>query len=296
MGSIYNHYCKAKPLAFYALNLTYFEMERHTHPRCELMYVESGSCTVHVQSSTYLLEERQFIFLDADVEHELHISKEQRCAILNLEFSCTMDDGIDISPLWEKSILWKHLLSKKAPYFIGVDSYQLGYGLKDLISELNRSGVQNQYLLELQFLRLLLELARCVEDPPLKSGIVYVRKAEQYIRDHYASEISVADVVHSVQISYSYLQTLFSQYHHCGIQTYINRLRIEKAVFLLENSSMNAMDIGFFVGFNSRQHFSYTFAKQMGVTPGQYKKLHRKKISVISKKEQSFSQNQLDML
>lgn len=282
--SLYQNHCHwAIPEAYYALDLSFFEMEPHTHDRCELMYVEDGEGTVYVQDTAWPLHTHEFIFLDAGIEHKLDIRNGQRCSILNVEFSVSRQaKQIDLSPLFTQSTLWNQFIAKKKPFFVGPDSYQLGYALKDLITELNRTQHEDHYLLQLQFLRLMIELARCVETAPITAGIHYIRKAEQFIQAHFTEDITVASVVERVKISYSYLQILFSKYHHCGIQTYINNLRIDKAAFLLENSSMKVTDISFFVGFNSRQHFLYTFSKRMQMSPGRYRKLHCKHLSVQS--------------
>ena len=74
--------------AFYALNLPEYSMRPHGHPHCEIMYVTKGSCLIHVNNHEFRLKERQFIFLTADILHQLSISEGTPCSILNLEFSC----------------------------------------------------------------------------------------------------------------------------------------------------------------------------------------------------------------
>ena len=53
-----------RPTVYYALNLDHFDMEPHTHSRCEIMYVVSGSCTIRLAEETVTLKSRQFILLD----------------------------------------------------------------------------------------------------------------------------------------------------------------------------------------------------------------------------------------
>ncbi|MGI5958327.1 MAG: AraC family transcriptional regulator [Massiliimalia sp.] len=293
----------ARPQVYYALNLDHFVMEPHSHSRCEIMYVVSGSCTIRLPKESVVLKSRQFIFLDQDTPHELSIEKGTLCSLLNLEFECSPDImGVNLLQLREKDMLFRQFLEDPCPYRVCYDHYQTGYALKDLITELNRSQTQWDYLLEIQFTRLLLDLARCAAEKSSQSGIRYLKKAEQFIEEHLSEELDVAQVAKAAQINHTYLQTLFSKHHHCGISTYINNLRIDKAAFLLENSSMSVMDIGFYVGFNSRQHFGYTFHKRMGMSPNQYRKLHRKTMDVdthgaqifLSEKEQKRAVNLLE--
>ena len=72
--------------AFYALSLTEYDMHAHAHASCEIMYVTKGNCHIYVNHEAHCLEERQFIFLDAEVPHRLWIPKGSPCSLLNLEF------------------------------------------------------------------------------------------------------------------------------------------------------------------------------------------------------------------
>ena len=47
---------------------------------------------------------------------------------------------------------------------------------------------------------------------------------------------------------------------------------IEKAKILLETSSLPIPDIAVSVGFNNRQHFTYTFLKLVGCSPALFRK------------------------
>ncbi len=67
---------------------------------------------------------------------------------------------------------------------------------------------------------------------------------------------------------------------------YINNQRLERAQFLLKNSSMNIVDIAFEAGFNSRQHFGYTFQKKYRLSPKQYRKLKGQNIAADTGKWQ----------
>ena len=73
-------------------------------------------------------------------------------------------------------------------------------------------------------------------------------------------------------LNQAYLQTLFSTHFGCGVMAYANRLRIEKACFLLKNSELSITDIACETGYNSRQQFGYSFHRQMGKSPQQYRK------------------------
>lgn len=86
-----------------------------------------------------------------------------------------------------------------------------------------------------------------------------------------------------------YPWTLESMAHHCNLgrsrfahyckritnmtaAEYLNHCRVEKAqALLLQNPSMNMLDVAMACGFDSSQYFATVFKKKTGVTPSQYR-------------------------
>lgn len=64
------------------------------------------------------------------------------------------------------------------------------------------------------------------------------------------------------------------------MQTYVkNNQRGIRQMIKLHNSSFGITDIAFASGYNSRQHFSYTFEKFYGLTPSAYRGLHARNMT-----------------
>lgn len=270
----------AKPEAFYALNLTEFQMSTHTHNRCEIMYVVLGSCVVSVKDEMFNLKQNQFIFIDQNVPHCLYIKSKSPCTILNLEFSCRPEkSGIDLNELWDNCEAYRRFVENKEDFLVLNDNGKVEYALKDLISELEKENVSDQFLLRILFFRIFIELTRASALDGHYMGILHLKKAQKYISQHIYEDLSVEMIAAKVGINHTYLQTLFSKQFQCGIITYVNRIRMEHATFLLNNSSMNITDIAFHLGFNSRQHFGYTFEKFYKMSPQQYRKLKGQNIT-----------------
>lgn len=261
-------------MAYYALYLDQFQMEMHRHHQCEIMYVVSGCCTIVTSAGRSQLKERQFIFLDADIAHQLLIEEKQSCSLLNLEFRCREDiGGYSIWEIKENSSNFRMFLADKKNICILEDTEGVCYALKDFINFLERDRNRDAYMGKLLFHRMILELANCRESQKNSGGQVYLKKAKEYIHRHMDEEIYVEDIAKECGINHSYLQMLFSRSEHCGINSYINGMRMEKSSFLLKNSQMPITDIAFEVGYNSRQHFGYVFQKYFEMSPQKYRKL-----------------------
>ena len=98
-----------------------------------------------------------------------------------------------------------------------------------------------------------------------------LKKAKAYINDNYNKDITIKSIASYLYISDYYLCHLFKKNLNYTVNDYITRVRIEKSVELMDNREMNIKDIMYKVGFNSQSHFTKTFKKILGVTPGVYR-------------------------
>ena len=282
--------------SFYALSIIQYKMKFHTHQRYEIMYVTKGSCCVSINSTDYHLSAHEFIFIAKNVSHNLTVHKNSPCSILNIEFDFqNQASSIPLDHLLTASDSFRSFFnSSYTDYIIGTDSYDLGCAFKDLLLHLEkRSSLMdmkkkcdvdlkdNIALIRLGFFRVLIELSRCImSNNNRPSGILYTRKACNYIDEHLADTLHISEIADFVGISRSYLCALFTQYHNCTINDYINSHRIEKAKFLLKSSNLSVTDIAFFCGYNSRQHFRSTFCKYVEMNPKEYRFLKQNSVNV----------------
>lgn len=266
--------------AYYALELDFFTMEMHRHDRYEIMYMVKGQCQIETAKEVITLKDRSFIFLNRNIAHRLIIEKGTKCTLLNYEFGyVNYETKLDQVILEQNIPALRTIFGQGMDYFILSDHGKMEYALKDLIDELEQEE-KDDYLLALLFQRMLIELVRSEQRKTGAGGITHLRKGEGYIKRNLTEEIGVSEVAAHVGLNKSYLQVLFQQHYGCGIKTYINNQRIEKATFLLKNTNLPIIDIAVECGYNSRQHFAYTFAKRQQMSPQKYRKLNSQTIIV----------------
>lgn len=99
-----------------------------------------------------------------------------------------------------------------------------------------------------------------------------LRNARDYIENNYYNKITIDDICESIYVSKYYLCHLFKENLNLTINDYIVRFRIEKSIELMKKKELDINSIMIKVGFSSQSHFTRTFKKIMGVTPGSYKK------------------------
>ena len=99
-----------------------------------------------------------------------------------------------------------------------------------------------------------------------------ILKAKEYIDRKYASEdMSLHTVASYVGISPNHLSAVFSQETGETFIEYLTKVRIEKAKYLLKNTAMKSADIANETGFNDPHYFSFSFKKNTGVSPREFR-------------------------
>lgn len=98
-----------------------------------------------------------------------------------------------------------------------------------------------------------------------------LNKALLYIRENYASKISVEDVAKKLLISTRTLSRLFLSETGKSFSEHLTEYRIKMAVHMIQSTSYKTVDIAALVGYNSMQNFYKAFKKITGHNPTYYK-------------------------
>jgi AraC family transcriptional regulator len=94
-----------------------------------------------------------------------------------------------------------------------------------------------------------------------------------YIEANLHRRVGLAELANLLGMSQYYFARLFKQSTGiCPAQYSIER-RIEKAIYLLENTKLNIATIAERTGFSHQSHFTSTFSRYLQVTPAQYRKM-----------------------
>ncbi|NRF37191.1 AraC family transcriptional regulator [Pedobacter foliorum] len=86
--------------------------------------------------------------------------------------------------------------------------------------------------------------------------------------------LSVTSLAARIHQNSEYFSRLFQQYTGSRPLAYITERRIERAQYLIMTSNAKYADIAQQTGFENLSHFSRTFKKITGMSPGEYKKKH----------------------
>ena len=105
----------------------------------------------------------------------------------------------------------------------------------------------------------------------------FLNKLNMLIHENMAGgELSIKFLTDKLAMSRASLYNKVKLLTGLGVNDYINRLRIEKSVFLLTNTNMNINEISYEVGFSYPRYFSTSFKQIKGMTPTRFKEENKK--------------------
>ena len=103
------------------------------------------------------------------------------------------------------------------------------------------------------------------------AGNFIVRQALDYMRAHCAEHLSLGDVADHVYVSQWHLSKLINRQTNQSFFDILGRMRMERAKALLADSGLRVHAVAEQVGYSDVAHFSKSFKRFVGMTPGEYR-------------------------
>lgn len=97
-----------------------------------------------------------------------------------------------------------------------------------------------------------------------------IQEAVSYIKAHYAEKLTLSMVASHVSFNPEYFSRMFTKETGLNFVTYLNNLRMQRAVELLERTDHKIYEIAEQVGYSSVSYFSTAFKKTFGQKPNEY--------------------------
>lgn len=131
-----------------------------------------------------------------------------------------------------------------------------------------------------QFTALMREMVRkyclLVQSYSTKGYSPIIRKVINHISLHLSDDLSLKTLSDHFAISHTYLSSLFRKETGSTLTEYVNRRRMEQALFLLNSTELYIQTIAAACGVPDLNYFTKIFKKHTGKTPSQYRAfIHR---------------------
>lgn len=101
----------------------------------------------------------------------------------------------------------------------------------------------------------------------------WAEKVKEMIYYEEPAELNLANFSAETGVHAAHISRDFRRYFACSISEYARRMKVEKAVSMIVNSSSSFAEISYRCGFSDQSHFIRVFRKFKGVTPQQFRNL-----------------------
>ncbi len=98
-----------------------------------------------------------------------------------------------------------------------------------------------------------------------------IRKAVEFIRNHYNEHITVEVIARAAYVSPCYLSRVFKKELGCTVIEFLTRTRVEEAKKLLSIPEYTVTRVALEMGFEDSSYFSKVFQRVEGISPSQYR-------------------------
>lgn len=243
------------------------------------LYIASGQFQVIEDYTEYILGAHEVLFLKKDVHHWGELKTSPGTSFYWVSF---YDKSFNGNENYEREML----LVPKGHYF-AEENYRFelrlpktlklpnGFDFEEKMKVLLDTFQSSHHLrmvrVSMQAMELFLQLYDLASEQnrTARSELITLKIIE-YLRTHANSELDSQDLANTLQLNYNYLSTLFKKSTGKTIISYHTWLRMNKAIQLLKNTSLNISEISELLGYKNPHYFSRVFKKTLGYPPSEY--------------------------
>ena len=244
----------------------YHEKERgfffpgESHPMLELTYVDQGSLHSVADGQDFVLNQGEMTIYGPNQWHMQYADIDVAPRYVTISFDIT---GSDLAPLTNR---------KFHPPQAAVTL------LQQMLREQERMDEYATDMIISLLTQLLLNIMRQTDAPGEKlkaSNAIHseneiIRRAQQYVSVHIREKLTVPIVARKVDVSPSYLTSLFHKHLQISPGEYIRRIKLQESKQMIRENSMNFTEIAAALQYSTVHHFSRQFKEKFGITPTEY--------------------------
>lgn len=233
----------------------------HLHDAVEIIYVTDGTVELGVGEELYHMDKGDFAIVFPNVIHHYQVfdSGKNKAIYLFLEPSLS-------SNFFEE-------LQKYSPEYPIIHKAALHADVVNAVKSLTSMKQGNPMMLQ-AYIQIILahvfsEMKMVDKDAIGGNDLIY--QAVEYVAKNFREEIRHDKMAYDLGISKYTLSRLFAKTFHCNFSQYVNGVRLDYAIALLENSNDSITTISLDAGFESQRTFNRVFKERCKMTPREYR-------------------------
>lgn len=175
----------------------------------------------------------------------------------------------EAQPRWETPILSQ--LPRRIP--AGKTDY-LGTLMEQIYRDFMVASPMEQLSIKSSVFLLLREIHRIVHEGDFLGAIHHrrIQDCVRFILENYSQPLNVSQLIEASGLSKAHFHKLFRESMHQTPAQYITSVRLQQAKHLLLTDSLPVSQVAEFCGYYDVAYFCYLFKKNVGLTPGEYRR------------------------
>ena len=246
----------------------------HIHKSIECIYVTDGTLELRIGETLYHMETGDFGIVFPNVIHHYQVfgSPDSRAFYFLAPPALTgvySDRLQSFQP--ENPVIPSCEVHPDIPYALN----RL-YESADSMRDSQQTAALQQAFTLIILARSFLLLALCQRKEQPGHNIIY--DTVSYMAAHFTEDISLTKMAQDLGYSPFALSRVFSQTFHTNFNRYLNELRLNTALNLLENPEETITDAALSAGFSSLRTFNRVFGERFHMPPREYRKERKTEI------------------
>lgn len=241
----------------------------HTHYFSELFFVRSGIGSFIVENQTFCVAQDDLVIVNPNVAHT-----EVSVGTTPLEYVVLGVEGMRFD--FDKNSPSDHTICN---YFKQREEllFYFDIMLREIEGRASGHEMVCQKLLDILLIILMRGSNSSFSVAPSQKISKECSQVMRHINSNFAEEITLDSLAEVAHLSKFYLVHTFTSFFGMSPMTYLNGVRIQSSKELLESTNHSILQIAQSTGFSSQSYFSQSFRKVCGQTPGNYRRVMRKK-------------------
>lgn len=233
----------------------------HLHEAVEMVYVVKGTLELGVGKELYHMEKGDFAVVFPNMIHHYQVFHEGENKALYLL----------ISP--KAAPLYIEEMQKYCPECPIVSKEHLHVDIVNAIKSLIDVEKENERLVQayvqIIFAHIFSNIKMVEKRQAGVNDIVY--SVVEYVARHFKEKITLDKMAYEIGVSKYVLSRVFAQSFQCNFATYVNGIRLNYAVSLLDRTNDAITNICLESGFESQRTFNRVFKERYRMTPREYR-------------------------
>lgn len=248
-------------------------LKKHWHEEFMIFYIEKGDAVIHCNSQPIPVGAGDLVVINCNDIHYV-----ENCCSHLVEFYIIIDLGFLLSPKEDlcQTKYMTPLLQNRLRFQNKIKDNDIINQFLDVVREYEQKSEGYELWIKAGLYRILVLLLRHHVSPVI--GEVKTRRHHQlrpvltYIDEHYEQKITLKGLAAMANMSPHHLCRLFKSITGMPPIEYVNQLRVNEALKLLQQHHSPVSEIALAVGFNDSNYFSRLFRKYKNISPSSVQK------------------------